>query len=250
MKELVLNKYLSAAATLFYPNYCLLDGERIEETNDLCLCENCLQKIKPMPAAICLQCSNPMYRGEETAGGEALNFVCQDCARHKNWFRYLRSSSVYEGIVKDSIHLFKYKQKLALRKLFSTLLMESFELHFSSENYDLLMAVPMHPLKKFFREFNHSEILAAELSLRTEIEHSRKNLKRMKFSRSQTKLDAAKRKQNVKDAFRTANPRQIQGKKILLVDDVATTLSTVNECSRQLCLNGAKFVDVLTVARG
>lgn len=130
------------------------------------------------------------------------------------------------------------------------LLMKSFETHFAYETYDLIVAIPMHPLKKFFREFNHSEILAQELSFKTNIEHSQKNLKRIKLSPSQTKLDSIKRKQNVKNAFCVSKPQQICGKKIMLIDDVATTLSTVNECSKQLYLSGAKFIDVLTIARG
>lgn len=246
----MIKKYISAAASLFYPHYCLFDEEKISDENNFCLCESCLKKIKPMPSAICLKCALPMYLGEEQTAQKSLNFVCQHCAGQKNHFKSLRSACLYEGIIKDCIHLFKYKQKLALRKLFSNLLIQSFQSHFAAENYDLLIAVPMHPLKKFFREFNHSEILARELFLQTKIELSKKNLKRIKFSRSQTKLDAIKRKQNVKNAFSVSKPHQIRGKKILLIDDVATTLSTVNECSKQLCLSGANFVDVLTVARG
>ena len=108
----------------------------------------------------------------------------------------------------------------------------------------------MHPFKRFLREFNHSEILACDFSVNFGIKYLKRGLKRTKFSKSQTILNSSQRKKNVKGVFSLSKPHRIRRKKILLIDDVATTLSTVNECAKLLISNEAKFVDVLTVARG
>jgi ComF family protein len=190
-----------------------------------------------------------MYKNSENQNISALNFICQRCTKGKNWFRFVRSACSYEGVIKECIHLFKYKKKLSLRKLFANLLLNSFNSHFTKD-YDLIMAVPMHPLKKFYREFNQSEILARDFSFYSKIKYLRGGLKRIKFGKSQTSLNSSQRKENIKGALKVSKPHQICGKKILLIDDVATTLSTANECAKSLLLSDAKLVDVLTLARG
>lgn len=243
-------EYILALINLFYPNHCLFDGIKLESTDKFPLCETCFKKIKFITSPVCVNCGTPMQKEKENRDIKVLNFVCRRCASTKNWFRFVRSACIYEGIIKDCIHLFKYKKKVALRKLFAMLLMRSFKSHLEVENYDLIIAVPMHPFKKFLREFNHSEILAYDLSLNSGIKYLKRGLKRIKFTKSQTALNSLQRKKNIKGVFSLPKPRQIRRKKILLIDDVATTLSTVNECAKLLVSDGAKFVDVLTVGRG
>ena len=245
----MIKKYILALINLFYPNHCLLDGTKLESNAEFHLCEACLKKIKFITAPVCVNCGSPA-QFEENRDIKVLNFVCQKCSHSKNWFRFVRSAYIYEGVIKNCIHLFKYKKKLALRKLFAMSLTNSFKLHFGTEKYDLIIAVPMHPFKKFLREFNHSEILACDFSVNSGIGHLKRGLKRTKFSKSQTTLNSSQRKKNVNGVFSISKAYRIRRKKILLIDDVATTLSTVNECAKLLISNGAKFVDVLTVARG
>lgn len=247
----MIKNYISGFINLFYPNYCLFDGKKIKSTHGSYICEPCFNSIKFISLPLCSKCGNPMHKEKgDCDAAKTINFLCKRCTKSKNWFRFLRSACSYEGVIKKCIHLFKYRKKTALRKLFADILHRAYKLHFAQESHDLITAVPMHTFKKFLREFNHAEILATDISLNCKIEFLKKGFKRIKLTKTQTLLNSQERKNNVKNAFAFTKPHKIQGKKILLIDDVATTLSTVNECAKSLLSNGAKFVDVLTIARG
>ncbi|MFH1857170.1 MAG: ComF family protein [Candidatus Omnitrophota bacterium] len=244
--------YCNALINLFFPNLCLFDGRRINDKEIPCVCGSCLKKINFISSFVCSKCGSPMHNhkySDDIIVGD-LKFTCKKCAENKFWFRFLRSACYYEGITRDCIRLFKYKQKFALKKICALLLMYAFRTHFARETYDLIMAVPMHPLKKFIREYNHSEVLAKEFSFIAGIHYAGRNLKRIKITKSQTGLNSINRKRNVQNAFSVSSREEIRGKKILLIDDVATTLNTANECAKTLFKNGAEFIDVLTIARG
>lgn len=245
----MIKKYLLSAVDLFYPNYCLLDGEKIQKQTPWPICENCLKDIKFISAPICSKCGKSIFENYENQNINVSNYICPKCSQGNNWFRVMRSACFYEGVIKKSIHFFKYRKKIVLRKFFAKILLDAFKLHFT-ENYDFLTYVPMHPLKKFFREFNHSELLAHDLSANCGIKYAKNAVKRRKFTRSQIHLNSSQRAINIKNSFAVSKSRAVKGKKILLIDDVATTLNTVNELSKTLLLNGAEFVDVLTAARG
>ena len=112
---------------------------------------------------------------------------------------------------------------------------------------DILVPVPMHPLKKWLRRFNHTELLAAYLSQSTGIPYSSALLSKNRFSPEQKKLtDPAERRRNVRGSF-TAAP-QVKGLRIVLVDDVFTTGATVYECAKTLKQKGAARVYLSAVA--
>ncbi len=106
---------------------------------------------------------------------------------------------------------------------------------------DILVPVPMHPLKKWLRRFNHTELLAAYLSHATGIPYSAALLRKNRFTFEQKKLkDPAERRRNIRGSF-TAEP-QVKGLRIVLVDDVFTTGATVYECAQTLKRAGASKV--------
>lgn len=116
-------------------------------------------------------------------------------------------------------------------------------------DYDLIVPVPLHPRKARERGFNQSGVLAHGLSRRTGIKLLRNGLVRTRYTRTQTRLSRKDRQENVKGAFRISERAEINGKSVLLVDDVYTTGATVNECAEVLIGAGALMVDVLTLAR-
>ncbi len=108
-------------------------------------------------------------------------------------------------------------------------------------NADILIPVPMHPLRKWLRRFNHTELLAAYLSRATGIPYSTKLLFKTRFSFEQKKLkDPAERRRNMRGSF-SADPH-VQGLRIVLIDDVFTTGATVYECAKVLKRAGADKV--------
>lgn len=113
-------------------------------------------------------------------------------------------------------------------------------------DYDLVMAVPLHRVRKRERGYNQSELLARKLAKSLEIPYS-EPVRRRCYTQSQTLLSAEQRKDNLRDAFRVR--KSIRGKKIILVDDVFTTGSTVNEISKTLRAAGVAKIAVLTASR-
>lgn len=184
-------------------------------------------------------------------GGQIrLRGDCPAC-RGKNFnFRRAFSSCIYEEPLKQLIHLFKYKSKLKLRKLFAAILIRFVKDYFLPiRDYDILVPIPMHPARLREREFNHSQILAEELSFEFKIPVSFDNIIRSRHGAPQAALSEKERMKNVKGAFRIKRPECFLNKNILIIDDVFTTGSTVSEIALLLNDNNAKAVDVLTLAR-
>ena len=244
----MVKNYLKDLIGLFYPGYCLLDGKKLEKRDEVGLCQSCFEEIKLISPPLCSKCGYSVYTSYEVEGNNS-NFICPSCLRRHNYFRFMRSACLYDGVIKRCIHLFKYKKKLALRKPFALLLYKTFS-QYLAKDYDFIAAVPLHPFKEFSREFNQAEVLAKDLAQNSGIKYLKNTLKRTKNTKSQTTLSSKQRKMNVKGNFVVSKPRIIKGKGMLLIDDVATTLSTVNECVKILLSSEVKFVDVLTLARG
>lgn len=116
------------------------------------------------------------------------------------------------------------------------------------EHFDLVMAVPMHWLKRWARGFNQAELLAKPVAHRLGVPLAR-NLKRRKLGKSQAGLDFADRMTNLKNAFYLRHPEQLAGRRILLVDDVFTTGATLRSAASLLKQAGARRVCALALAR-
>ncbi len=147
-------------------------------------------------------------------------------------------------------HLFKYKGFSKLIKFLGRFSAESIPDQFTDS--DIAVPVPLHFRRKFARGFNQSLLLASGIleGLDMERKLSPGILKRIRYTKTQTKLNNTERIANIKGAF-ALNPEYaevIKGKKITLFDDIATTLATGNECARVLIDNGAESVKLITLS--
>jgi ComF family protein len=113
---------------------------------------------------------------------------------------------------------------------------------------DLLVPVPLHRKRLRERGFNQALLLARELSRQTQIPYEARILQKKKATPPQVQLNGEEREEGVKGVFHVTRRDGVEGKTILLIDDVYTTGATVNECSKVLIRGGAKRVDVLTLA--
>ena len=118
-----------------------------------------------------------------------------------------------------------------------------------AEDYDRVIPVPLHLTRLRWRGFNQSLILARGIGLRINAPVDPWLLGRTRPTQPQTKLSREDRRANVRGAFRVHTPALAKGKRLLLVDDVYTSGATVEECARTLYQNGARSVDVFTLAR-
>ena len=207
------------------------------------ICTECHQTIKVIQSPYCPCCGLPFESHDNTI------HLCSRCLRQKFYFELHRSCGLYEGALKDAIHKLKYLGEFSTVKYLATLLHTTLQRCFETRQLDVIVPIPLHIRRLRERGFNQSVLLARELSKRATIPLLIKALRKTKETPVQTALTASERRKNLRGAFEVAQKGQIQGKSVLLIDDVYTTGATVNECARTLLDGEAKTVSVLTVAR-
>jgi ComF family protein len=152
----------------------------------------------------------------------------------------------YQTPLKEAITLFKYRGKLSLAKPLARALIEALP---ALPPVDIIIPVPLHPQRLREREYNQSLLLAARLSHHAGIPLLLACLLRVRPTVPQTSLSRKERLTNLRGAFSVAKPACIQSKRILLVDDVLTTGTTLHECAKTLRRAGSGPVYGLTLAR-
>ncbi|MGF1636978.1 MAG: ComF family protein [Cyclobacteriaceae bacterium] len=152
------------------------------------------------------------------------------------------------GLVQQLLHHLKYKQRKEIGKILGNWYGEELKKVAIDQQVDLIVPVPLHKRKQKARGYNQSSIFAAGLSEHLGIEHQDNVLLRPVMNASQTKKSRMDRWQNVKDAFTLPQPAQVAGKRIMLVDDVVTTGSTLEACANLLLEAGAASVGVVCIA--
>jgi ComF family protein len=152
-------------------------------------------------------------------------------------------------VVREALHAFKFRGRRALAAPLGDLLVEAMEGRLPAGAPALLVPVPLHPRRERERGFNQAALLARRVGRAWRIPARDGVLVRAVATPSQTELDAAARRANVRDAFRLRRPDLVTGRHVLLVDDILTTGATLSECARCLRAGGATVVGVLTVAR-
>ena len=118
------------------------------------------------------------------------------------------------------------------------------------KNYDIIISVPMYKKKKNQRGYNQSELIAREIAKKVKnIEYRSDILLKIKNTANQSLLNKEQRQENLKNAYEVKNKEYISNKNILIFDDIYTTGSTANECSKMLVEAGARSIGILTIAK-
>jgi ComF family protein len=238
----MLKPFLAAVLDFIFPPLCHVCRSYIPAAGDVHICSRCRQKMSPITSPLCSLCGTPF-------SGAGDDHICGPCWKVPPHFEAARAAYVYDGPCRDLIHSFKYHNKTHLRRPLALLTIDSLSDFITSQAPDLIMPVPLHRARLRSRGFNQAILLGEVISRRSRIPLDRDNLKRVRWTEPQVSLSADERRTNVKGAFSVKDPSRVNGCSILLVDDVLTTGSTVDECSRILKSAGASTVSVVTVAR-
>src|SRR5436190_12061273 len=232
---------LEAAVSLLYPPVCTLCGGKTRAGEYLC--ERCEAKATPIVAPFCQQCSEPFE------GAIATAFTCANCAHRTIYFDAAVAAYRGRGIVRQIVHEFKYGRQLHLRLLVACWLRAALDdERLCGLQFDVIVPVPLHPTRQRERGFNQAGLLGELLSVQTSIP-GKPVLKRIRYTTTQTALDRSERMENLHNAFRLRKNADVRGLRVLLLDDVLTTGSTLNECARILKRAGAISVHAATAAR-
>jgi competence protein ComFC len=221
--------YFSALADLFYPRWCVGCECRASDV----LCRGCFENLPYVGSPACSRCGFP-------TAFEA--FVCEECKDVDFAFETARAPLRYEGVAKEVVHALKYRGCFSVvEKLMAPMMAPVLE----ERDFDAVVPVPMHASRMRKRGFNQAEVMARGVSRKINAPLS-DTLEVVRRTRDQVELTAAGRRDNVRGAFRPTS--RIRGK-VLLVDDVFTTGSTMSECAKVLTFAGASEVHAVSFCR-
>lgn len=234
---------------LIYPPRCAVCGTFLRQDRartdqrDLLFCLPCFQELTPIVSPLCPICGMPHRVGSEDR-------VCENCLRRRPHFETTRAPYLYAGGLMTAIHQFKYGGKSNLAGSLGPLLASFARTWIAPRPALLVMPVPLHPKRLRERGFNQSLLLAGHLARALDAELDFLSLRRIRYTLPQTGLKSDERRKNVRRAFDIYDGgKPLKGRTIILVDDVATTGNTLNECARVLKRSGAEEVLGLVLAR-
>jgi ComF family protein len=209
------------------------------------VCRECLRSPESIQAEFfCTSCRTPFLNGFPL-DSEGRCGLCRSGLRG---FDAVYCFGSYEGVLRELIHLYKYGRVQTLARPLADLAMAAFPL---DERFDAIVPVPLHWRRRWNRGFNQSELLARIFARRTGIPVL-PALLRVRPTTAQAGLSNTGRRRNVAQAFRCRRRlagRGLEGRRILLVDDVMTTGSTAAACAAALKRGGAARVALFTIAR-
>ena len=238
------NSWLDAGLAFFYPNLCQICGSQRATATQGYVCADCSNKVRFIQPPFCHRCGLP-FEGDIHGA-----FECQNCKELELEFDAARAAVVANGVVREILHRYKYRGELWFEPFLAQLLLTAAQPDLAAARPDFMIPVPLHAVKRREREFNQAERLAARLSEATDIPVRLDLIERHEPTRTQTLLTREERRKNVNHAFRARPATPIKGARCVMIDDVLTTGATTSACARILRSQGAKAVQVWTVARG
>ena len=221
---------------LVFPKFCIDCGREGDW-----LCQGCQKEILPVKTQVCPGCGIISQNGK----------YCRKHRKPHGLSGIVVAAYYEEGPIKELIHNFKYNHILELKEILGGLLVKVLK-----DNFDvmkgkvIITAVPLHYLRKSQRGFNQSELLAGAVADKLKLQKNFNILKKIRYTKPQVKFSGKIRRKNLQNSFEFNKKFNILGRTIILVDDVTTTGTTLNECAKVLREAGARKVWGLVVAKG
>ena len=239
-RRTAIRRALAACADTIVPPCCLVCRVRIGGHH--LFCPGCWKDVNFIRPPLCdvLGMPLPFDTGERTVSAAAF--------AHPPAYDRARAVAHFSGAMRTLVHQLKYADRHDARTLFGRWLAEAGR--DLRPGVDIIVPVPLSRLRLLLRHFNQAAVLAAELSRQTGVPMDPMLLKRTRWTRSQVGMTRDQRRRNIAGAFGVPRHRRarLEGRNVLLVDDVVTTGATVDACARTLKRAGAARVDVLALA--
>lgn len=234
----LLRDVYETAIVFLYPAKCRACEVSLGVTSIPYICADCWNDIQFLEPPWCDICGTPGIDG-----------LCDPCATSPPRYGKLRSIALYQTTLQQAVHLFKFEKKKTFVKHLIQLINSHIPSDCSITEYDFILPVPIHKKRLRERGFNQATLLANGIAKAVGVPVLTDSLIRHRHTVAQSSLDREERQQNIIGAFQIQNPRTLNGKRILVVDDVFTTGATIREVVNELWTADPAEVDVLTLAR-
>lgn len=228
---------LTSLVNYILPYRCNSCAELVDTNHSMC--SSCFSKLNFVASPYCACCGFPFEFVIEEQN------LCGRCISKKPSYDLARSLLKFDLESKKLIHAFKYNDRTAYSKMFAQLLTARYKKEM--EEIDLIVPVPMHRIKRIFRQYNPAQILAKDISNLLKVPMMPDALIKIKWTKPQIKLTKNEREKNLAGSLVFNMKRMVKDMKILLVDDVKTTGTTCNTCAKILKHAGARSVILVTI---
>lgn len=229
--------------SLLLPDECRVCGKALENISRIPVCNGCLDAPKPMAADYACICCGMAFTNDAPLD---KNGRCAVCRRGLWGFDAAYSFGFYEAELRRLLHIFKYEKVYTLAPLLAKRMRSALP---RNHGADVIVPVPMHWRKRVARGFNQAELLSSELA-RSIFVPVEKVLRRPRAGAAQASMSFSERRASMRrDAFTVVRPEAVEGRRVLLIDDVFTTGATARACAKALKRAGAAHVTLLTLAR-
>ena len=236
---------------LIYPPglYCICCGKIIDTTRTYRLCNDCMEGMKWIDGRTCRRCGRQL---SVLNPGE----ICFNCREHPHSFDTGYTCTEYGTHERAIVFSLKYDGRTdiapAIGEIMADRIMAEFSIDELKKKYDLVLPVPVHRSKRLRRGYNQADLIAEEFCRRTGLHLDDDILVRTRETHIMRSLGPDARRENIRGAFAVRKRRlsDIEGRNILLTDDIYTTGATVDELARVLKDNGAARTDFLAFAAG
>jgi ComF family protein len=223
-----------------YPPLCLLCETRLGFDKPLYFCRSCFRNLPWIGKKACLEC------GRYLAASAHFKSRCKVCQQTKHFFTDACSALQFDETLKNLLFEMKYSGEWGLSKALSVLLLHPLKRMISDCKPNCITFVPLHPLRHKERGFNQSALLAKHLgkSLRIPVKSL---IARNRWDAIQANTSWKERAKNIHGSFEILKKRDPMPEHVLLVDDVMTSGSTLNECSKVLKMAGSTRITLASL---
>lgn len=200
-------------------------------------CPECQARVPRVHQPFCETCGIPTEKESET---------CEKCKSNPPAYQMMRSWAVFDSPIQNGLHSLKYRHNIGLGEAIAIHMLDF--VRALQWPVDIMIPVPLGKNRLKERGYNQVALVARPLAYQIGLRYEPEALWKTRETRSQVGLNASQRKENVYNAYQ-ADPKVVKQKSVLIMDDVATTGSTIAACTEALLSAGAQGVYVLTIAR-
>lgn len=250
--------------SIVYPQACRLCGMMVEARKDGVVCAECWSDssvTRLFDEEICFKCGLPLEgsmakvrnalpaKSREIVNSAALTHDQSSCCKCASLpFSAARACGAYSGALEASVLFLKSHPHICRR--LREIILRTFDEHKKVLSSDMAVPVPLHPQRQRQRGFNQAKLIARAISRASELALNDRTIVRAKNTEAhRAGMDAIDRAKSVERAFKIIAPERVAGSRVLLVDDVYTTGSTLNAITEAMIEAGALRVNVFTIAR-